>query len=123
MKKFLISAAIFLLAISTFSLSFATNMMNDVRDAGERVMNNTEQKLDTMKANGKTDTTVEKQVQPSTNYEATRTSLDVEPTFIGMNSTVWTWLIIGIIAIAIFALIWYYTMQLRTDDYNDTNNY
>ena len=66
---------------------------------------------------------VKNSVSPSTNngnsYSATRTSTGgAEATFMGMNSTVWTWLIIGIAAIAIVALVWYYSSQIT----NDSNN-
>ena len=50
-------------------------------------------------------------------YTATRTSAD--NTFMGMDSTVWTWLILGIAAIAIIALVWYYSAQLNTNRHDD----
>ncbi len=54
------------------------------------------------------------------NYTATRTSTTGDnATFMGMNSTAWTWLILGIAAIAIIALVWYYSMQIRTSNYDD----
>jgi len=40
------------------------------------------------------------------NYTATRTA-----TFMGMNGNTWTWFIIGIVGIAIIALVWAYSMQ------------
>lgn len=43
-------------------------------------------------------------------YTATRTSTNTD-TFMGMNGTVWTWLIFGILAVAVVALVWYYGMQ------------
>lgn len=49
-------------------------------------------------------------------YTARRTATDT--TFAGMNGTVWTWLIIGVAAIAIIAFLWYYAMQKSSD----TNN-
>ena len=44
-------------------------------------------------------------------YTATRTSTNAEgdATFMGMTATMWTWLIMGIAAIAIVALVWYYS--------------
>lgn len=53
------------------------------------------------------------------NYNATRTSTTADNTFMGMNSTAWTWLIIGIAAVAIIALVWYYMAQLRSSDYHN----
>ena len=53
------------------------------------------------------------------NYTATRTATN-QATFMGMNATAWTWLILGIAAIAIVALVWYYSMQLRdASSHND----
>ena len=51
-------------------------------------------------------------------YTATRTSTG-ESTFMRMGSTAWTWLILGIAAIAIVALVWYYSMQFTTNKNND----
>ncbi len=50
----------------------------------------------------------------NTNYTAERTAAEnqnAENTF--MNSTTWAWIIIGIIAVAIIALFWYYTSQSK----------
>lgn len=55
-------------------------------------------------------------------YVATRTSTDANTgaaTFMGMTATTWTWLIMGIAAIAIVALVWYYGNQLKTSNYDD----
>lgn len=53
-------------------------------------------------------------------YTATRTSTDTTGnTLMGMNATTWTWLIIGIAAIAIVALVWYYAMQMRSSNYDN----
>ena len=54
------------------------------------------------------------------NYDATRTSAD--NTAMGMNSTAWTWLILGIAAVAIIALVWYYSMQLNNDRHNNNRD-
>jgi hypothetical protein len=43
-------------------------------------------------------------------YTATRTATN-DATFAGMNSTAWTWLVMGISAIAIIALVWYYASE------------
>lgn len=57
----------------------------------------------------------------NTAYAATRTSTD-NPTLMGMSSTAWTWLILGIAAIAIIALVWYYSMQLTGNNYDNGND-
>ena len=52
-------------------------------------------------------------------YDATRTSTNAaEGTFLGMNSTVWTWLIMAVVGIAIVALVWMYAKQ-NNNSYND----
>lgn len=56
-------------------------------------------------------------------YDATRTTtrsaVDAgEGTFLGMNSTVWTWLIMAVVGIAIVALVWMYAKQ-NNNSYND----
>ncbi len=50
-------------------------------------------------------------------YSATRTSTDNN--VMGMSSTAWTWLIVGIAAIAIIAIIWYYSMRMNNNDNNE----
>lgn len=57
------------------------------------------------------------------NYNATRTTTrsavsEAEGTFLGMNSTMWTWLIMAIVGIAIVALVWMYAKQ-NNNSYND----
>lgn len=58
------------------------------------------------------------------NYTATRTTTTRaatgtnDGTFLGMNSTVWTWLIMAIVGIAIVALVWMYAKQ-NHHSYND----
>ena len=54
------------------------------------------------------------------NYTATRT--EGESTFMGMNSNTWSWLILGIAAVAIIALVWYYSMQLNNDRHNNNRD-
>ena len=58
----------------------------------------------------------------NTNYNATRTDTTMtnSNTFMGMDANMWTWLRVGIAAIAIIALIWYYMAGLRSsDNYKD----
>ena len=52
-------------------------------------------------------------------YSTTRVNTG-DSTVLGMSSTAWTWLIVGIAAIAIIAVIWYYSMQFtRTNTHHD----
>ena len=48
-------------------------------------------------------------------YTATRTGTD-DATVMGMTSTAWTWIILGIAAIAIIAVVWYYSMQFTNNN-------
>lgn len=52
-------------------------------------------------------------------YTATRTSDN--GTIMGMSGTTWTWLVLGIAALAIVALVWYYAMQNK-NEYNHHND-
>ena len=51
-------------------------------------------------------------------YTASRVATD-DSTLMGMTSTAWTWLIIGIAAIAIIAVVWYYSMQFTNSSNHD----
>ena len=50
----------------------------------------------------------------------TRTTANTE-TFLGMTSTMWTWLILAIDAVAIVALVWYYSNQISNSKKYDDN--
>ena len=138
-KKFLLSTCLFLLITCSFTLCFAQELSTDMEDLGEKTKNSITTMTDDMKNNTEnlvtdakssmdnmvqdtkngmenTDTMIYEEPVDS-NYTATRTS--TEATLLGMNSTAWTWLIVGIAAITIFALIWYYVMQSRIDNYNN----
>ena len=84
----------------------ANNVMNDIRDNGDNhnTAKDTNNETRTTTMNG--------------NYTATRTNAEGS-TLMGMNATTWSWLIIGIAAIAIVALVWYYSMQMRSSNYDD----
>ena len=49
-------------------------------------------------------------------YTATRTS--ATDNVMGLSSTAWTWLILGIVGIVIVALVWYYGAQYEHKNYN-----
>lgn len=84
----------------------ANNVGNDMKNTANSTMNN-----------------AKKDFAGTTNndYMATRTSTaaTTENTFMGMNATAWTWLILGIAAIAIIALVWYYSAQFTSSRHND----
>ncbi len=98
----------------------ARDISNTSKDVTGSAENSTTDR--TNGSNGTTSSTGTNSSVTSTNpngdtYSATRTSAETGSTFMGMNATAWTWLIIGIAAIAIIALVWYYGTQL-----NNTNN-
>lgn len=141
-KKLLISTALLIIGIFSFTICFANNGLQDAangvrnvvggaenavegaakdisnaskdatgkmeqgaNNAGNAVMNNKDNNNDARTGTANND------------YTATRTAA-TDTTFMGMNATAWTWLIMGIVAIAIVALVWYYSMQLRSSDTN-----
>lgn len=94
--------------ISNSSKNVTGSMENTMNDASNTVtegMNNTTREINDSMNN---DT-----------YNATRTSADGTTTFMGMGATAWTWLILGIAALAIIAAVWYYSMQTNSSKYNN----
>lgn len=53
-------------------------------------------------------------------YTAQRTSTTT-PTFLGMNADAWSWIIVGVLGIAIIALVWIYGKEHSSsyDNYNE----
>ena len=106
----------------------AGNVGNAVKDAGNEAMNTANNVVNGAKntineitedRNGNDGTNVAA-TNNDNNYNATRTA--GEGTLLGMNSTTWTWVIMGIAAIAIAALVWYYTVQMNNRGYDDEND-
>ena len=142
-KKLLISTAILIVAIFSFSVCLANNGLQEAADGVRNVVGGAENAIEgaakdvsnaSKDATGKMEegannignavmnttnqaTNYNRSATANNNYTATRTSA-TDNTFMGMNATAWTWLIIGIAAIAIVALVWYYSMQVRSSDYN-----
>lgn len=55
----------------------------------------------------------------NTGYIATRTATGTDDaTVLGMTSTAWTWIILGIAAIGIIAIVWYYSSQFTNNNNN-----
>lgn len=142
-KKILLSITILIFCIFTFTLCFANDagkMMQDaangvknvvggaentVENAAGGVANTTknategiEKGMNNVGNTMKNATTSNNRTNTNTGYNATRTSTN-PATFMGMSSTAWTWLIMGIAAIAIVALVWYYGAQMRSSNYDD----
>ena len=147
-KKLLIVATILVFSICLCTLSFANDAGTMLQDAAngvknavggaENVLENTAggaantaknatqgiengmNNVGNSMSNTMTNITSNAKTNNDTGYTATRTSTATEPaTFMGMTSTAWTWLIIGIAALAIVALVWYYGTQMRSSNYND----
>ncbi len=99
--------------ISNASKNATGNMENTANNIGNNIK-------DSFDGNTAKDTNNDSRTMTgtTTNYDATRTSANGEATFMGMNATAWTWLILGIAAIAIIALVWYYSMQFNSSNYD-----
>lgn len=83
------------------------NGMTDMKDT--MMSNNTNSMVGTSRTDGTSGS--------NNNYTATRTSTTGEFNFLGISNKVWTWLIIGLTAIAIISLIVFYMRQNKS-----TNN-
>ena len=114
----------------------AENVVEDAAKgtAGERIGNDVQNGVtdvkDSMKSNN-TNTMSGSMSNPNdsdkigrtnNNYTATRTATTSDVAFLGISNTVWTWLIIGITAIAIISLIVFYMRQNKTTN-NIYNNH
>ena len=96
----------------------AKDVSNASKDATGDMENKTDNDKNGMTA-GTTDNNSDRTSTNVTNngYVATRTATTDTgaTTFMGMSSTAWTWLILGIAGIAIVALVWYYGMQVNSN--------
>ena len=138
-KKLLISSAIILASIFSFTVCFATdglgNVANDVRNVVGGVENTVENAVENAVrdvSNVSKDVTgsVENGMNSDThnsmsrtnNYNTTRVATGSSNMSGGMSASAWTWLILGIVAIAIIAVVWYYSMQLTNGRNNHDDN-
>ena len=104
----------------------AKDVGNAVKDAGESAGNMAENVANETKnivsnpvnAITDADNTASHSLSNNTSngYNVTRTSTEGANTLMGMNATMWTWLIIGLAAIGIIALVWYYSMQFTNSN-------
>lgn len=134
-KKFFVSLAIALCTILAFTVCFAnTNgdglekAANDVRNVVGGVENTVENAAMDI-SNTSKDVTggIENNVDGNKNTTKTTNAVNDgkyttsrvntgNATVMGMTSTAWTWLILGIAAIAIIAVVWYYSMQFTSNN-------
>lgn len=128
-KKIYVSIAIILFTIFSFTVCFANdnrfvNAANNVRNFVGGVENTVENAaLDVSNTSKNVTGGIENGVNNDTmngRYNTSRTS--TEGTLMGMSSNGWTWLILGIAAIAIIAVVWYYSMQFTNKNNNNDND-
>lgn len=140
-KKLLISAVVLLALVSSFNICLANNTIQDATNGVRDMVNNAENTIENTaqdisnaskdatsdmanKANEMTkglmnDAGTKDTNDGDNNYIATRTATTTDDgTLLGMNATAWTWLILGIAAIAIIALVWYYASQFNTSHHD-----
>lgn len=101
--------------ISNTSKNATQNMENGANNLGNTMANNNNSNKNTTGVIGNNGSNNDGR------YTATRTATTNNATFMGMSSTAWTWLIIGIAAIGIIAVVWYYSMQLNSSNYDNRN--
>lgn len=137
-KKFFVSLGIILFTIFSFTICFANtnsdglgNAVNDVRNFVGGVENTVENAAMGVSNTSKNVTgDIENGVDGNKNtnrtsntdgkYTTRRTTTN--NTVMGMTSTGWTWIIIGIAAIAIIAVVWYYSMQFTNNNTHNNHN-
>lgn len=106
--------------VSNTSKDVTRDMENDANNAGNNMRNDTTNNNNTSgNTNNNSNNTTASTNGMNNGYSATRTATGTdENTFMGMNATAWTWLILGIAAIAIVALVWYYGSQVNSSNNN-----
>lgn len=145
MKKLLISSilfisTLFLLSFSVFAATETTNSRSKTAEVGNAIKNTAE---DARNAVGNVENGIENGVMNvknavtgvtgdventaqngvntvmnnADNYTAEKTSANSG--IMGMSSTTWTWMILGIVGIVIVGLVWYYGSQYEHTNYND----
>lgn len=100
------------------------DITGDMENAGKSVVNDANNNGSNNSENmGRNNDDVMRATDNGSNYTATKTATTGNnATVLGMTSNTWTWLILGIAAIAIVALVWYYSTQITGDNhYNDHN--
>ena len=88
------------------------NVMNNMKNGAENTMNNIQNGTQNLMDNSQNS----EDISPSdTNYAVQRTAWDTNDNFFGfMNNNIWAWIVIGIVALVVIGIIWYY-MANKTD--------
>ncbi len=140
-KFFILSSLIFAFLFFTSTMAFAAdNTMNAIGDGARNVVNGAENLVTKgIDATKNTVNDVSKGIGDTMNSEknatrnnsnnyitqrtATRTTAN-NGMFAGMNAMTWSWIIMGILGIAIIALVWAYGMQYdkeRKEEHSNIN--
>lgn len=104
------------LATDSNTMNSISNTVNDGKNSTQGAIENitnTTKNVTAGMQNSVTNSMSGNTMYSNNNYNAVRTSTATTATFWGMNATTWTWLILGIAAIAIIALVWYYSAQSK----------
>lgn len=142
-KKIFVSLVVAVFAIFSFSICFANggntglgtaandvrnfvggvedtveNAALDVSNTSKDVTGGTENKMS--KGENNMNNGIFSSTGTTNNYSARRTS--TENTAMGMSSNAWTWLILGVAAIAIIAVVWYYSMQFTNNNHHNDDS-
>ena len=124
-RKFLLISTLLIVLLSiTASTVFANNALNTIGNVAEDVTSAAGNVLTTgVDAVGNTVDGVATGItnmgnnnrsgNSNTGYTATRTNTNA--TWLGMDATMWTWLIMAILGVAIVAMIWFYAKQDNTE--------
>ena len=142
-KKIFVSLVVAVFAIFSFSICFANdgntvlntatndirnfvggventveNAALDISNTSKDVTGDTENKMS--KSKDKMNNGIFSSAGATNNYSARRTS--TENTVMGMSSNAWTWIILGVAAIAIIAVVWYYSMQFTNNNHHNDDS-
>lgn len=140
MKKIFTSAIITFIISLIFYLpsAFANNMVNDATNGVRNVVGGAENAVEGAAKSGtgaikngintvgngaknttNTMKTDAKNATANDGYTATRTATGANNNLFGMNN-LWSWIVVGAIALIIIGLIWYY--MARQNNYNNHND-
>lgn len=136
-KKIFIALTILFATFFLSSSVFAVDTIEDgLKDMGteakdswdklggavQNVGNNTKSAMDNMGDKAKSAMNNDDNNNDDDGYQATRTSaMTNNGNLFGMNSTTWTWFILGIVGVVIVALIWYYASEQTNTGRNNNN--
>ncbi len=133
-QKTLISIILFISICLIFTISFAAEAMNTMKDSMETMGNTAGNVIDTATgsvSNGirgiatgtrnmienMTDDNSDMIGMQESNYNTTRTSTS-NNNLLGLSTNAWLWIIMGTVGAIIIALVWYYGSQYEDQGYN-----